>query len=509
MAEQIGWMIPLFPLAAAMWIAVGYVFGLNRGESGEKHTAMAATAGAAISLALLLVIGVTALFSGIPGEVVNGEWLRSGEYSIHLILQLDTLSLTFGIIVALIALMTIRFSVNYLHREEGFQRFFMILSLFTTAMLLIILAGNAVLAFIGWELAGVSSYLLIAYSWERPVATENATWAFVTNRIGDAGFILGLFLLFYWFGGTSWSIVGENAPDLSILDADLLALGFVIAALAKSGQLPFTSWVARALEGPTPSSAVFYGSLMIHAGVYLVIRLAPVLEQAPAIMWLLVVVGALTAIYGWLGGLVQTDVKSSLMFSTTGQVGLMFVSCGLGLFELAAVHMSLHAIFRLWQFLNSPALMHQVHSPLRPAPFWLHRRTRLYTAVLERFWLDHLAKWLLVRPTIQIGNELLDFDEKVVRRIAGSPDEAGATALNREQRWLANLGRGRGVFGSAMEVLAKIFEWFEEHLVLQGAGEGLMNTINHLGRYVQRIDQLLSQPRYLFLLIMATFVVVI
>ncbi|HIP52428.1 MAG TPA: hypothetical protein EYH03_00250 [Chromatiales bacterium] len=509
---------PLLPMLAALWIGIGYLFGWNRGEAGERETARVAQGAAFASLLLILGWDLMALASGAPGQVVIGPWLASGEYQVDISFNLDTLGLSMATLVAFIALLTIRFSVNYLHREAGFQRFFMILSLFTGAMLLIVTAGSSALVFIGWELAGVSSYLLIAYSFKRPVAAGNATRAFVTNRIGDAAFVLAIYLSFEWLGDAEWPALTQGAAGLETLNADLLALAFLIAALAKSAQVPFAPWIARALEGPTPSSAIFYGSLMVHAGAYLMIRLAPLFEAADAVAVLLAVLGLLTAFYGWLVGLVQTDVKSSFMFATTAQVGLIFLWCGLGWYDLAAWHLALHALWRAYQFLHAPAFMHMVSRPVRTAPGWLTRSRTLHTAALQRLWLDPLSHWLLVKPTQNLAEDVNRFDDRIVSRIVGVPAQASAVSslAEWEERRLglvrteeSDIGRGQGVLGVLMEKLAEAFHWFEEHLVLQSEGQLLQNLSRHVGRYLLQIEELLTQPRYLLLLIMATIVVIL
>jgi len=516
MLEHAAWLIPLLPLLAAIWVGVGVVAGWNRGEQAELGTARIALWALATSLLLLLWLDVRAMLDGVPGQLVFGNWLSSGAYQVHISFTLDRLGLSMATLVALLCLVTIRFSVDYMHREVGFQRFFMVLSLFSGAMLLIVMAGNAVLCFIGWELAGVSSYLLIAYAYDRPVATANATHAFVTNRIGDGGFVLGIAFSFLWLGSVEWPVILNQENWLETLRAGLLLVGFLLAAMAKSGQVPFAGWISRALEGPTPSSAVFYGAVMVHAGVYLVIRLNPLLSQVPSAMVLLILLGLSTALYGWLSGLTQTDVKSSLMFSTTTQVGLMFLECGLGWFDLAAWHLAAHAVLRAYQFLHAPALLHLASKPARPVPAWLEKHPRLYNAALQRFWLDPIADWLLVRPTRSLAQDVRDFDQKVVNRMVGLP--TGVSALSSLAQYAeskdspamdSNIGRGSGVAGRILEWVARNLHWFEEHLVLKGGGEGLKDAIEHIGKYAVLIEQLLSQPRYLLLLIMATFVVII
>ncbi|MES9872004.1 MAG: proton-conducting transporter membrane subunit [Candidatus Sedimenticola sp. PURPLELP] len=512
------WLIPLLPLLAAALIAITYIYADNRGEKGEKFTSAIAVGAALISTLLTLLLDLQALINGVPGQVELFQWLSVGKFQLDISLTLDSLGLVMTTLVAILSLLTLKFSVNYMHREAGFQRFFIILSLFMGAMLLIVMGGSLAMVFIGWELAGVSSYLLIGYALERPTATGNATRAFVTNRIGDAGFILGIFLTYLWLGDVDWPTIAAGSGQLETLNAGLLGAGFLLAALVKSGQVPFSAWITRALEGPTPSSAIFYGSLMVHAGVYLVIRLEPVFLQAPAMMVLLILFGLVTMLYGWLSGLVQTDVKSSLMLSTTAQVGMMFLECGLGLFELATWHLVLHAIWRAYQFLHAPALMHLVSRSARPAPAWLTRSRRLYTAALQRFWLDQIADWLLVRPTRSLARDTRDFDEQVVSRIVGLPSQVSAISSlaewqqRKKQGYISaegEIGRGRGVFGHLMEWIASLLHWFEEHLVLQSSGDGVTGIIRNLGWYVLQIEKLLAQPRYLMLLIMATFVVIL
>lgn len=498
-------LIPLLPLLAAALIGLRILLGRDRGDHAEPATAWLALGAALAALASLVAIDASALAEGVPGTVTLGTWFTSGTLAIPLSFMLDGLSLPVATLVALIASVTLRFSTFYLHREPGFHRFFLAMSLFLAGMLLIVLAGNAVLAFVGWELAGVSSWMLIGYVYERTTATVNAQRAFLTNRIGDAGFLLGIGLAVLWSGSVAWEDLAAWRPDTLL--AGLLLLGFMVAALAKSAQVPFSPWIARALEGPTPSSAIFYGALMVHAGVYLLLRLEPVLVQAPAILGLVAGLGLLTALYGWLSGLVQTDVKSSLMFATTTQVGLMFVEIGLGLFDLALWHLMLHATWRAWQFLASPAYMAMVEArPAPPAPAWLARRTRLHSAALQRFWLESLGDWLVVRPTLDIARDARAIDENVVSSLVGLPAQARTSALMESGDTVV---RGHGVAGALLAWAAGHLDRFESRLILQEGGGRLNVVLKGLGRLFQAVEALLERPRYLLLLVMATFVVIL
>ncbi len=510
-------LVPLLPLLAAFWIGLGFIFDWNRGESGERETARSAVWAASVSLLLLLCLDVYSLVQGAPGTLQVSRWLESGSVQAGISFLLDPLSLSVATCFSLVILLTTRFSVNYLHREAGFQRFFMVLSLFNTAMMLIVLSGNAMLAFIGWELAGVSSYLLISYAWHRDVATENATRAFVTNRIGDAGFILALFTALVFWGSCEWEAMFVQAEQETGITSGVVIMGLMLAALVKSAQFPFSAWITRALEGPTPSSAVFYGSVMVHAGIYLLLRSAPLLEGLPLLGWMLLLTGVLTVVYSWMVAQVQTDIKSSLIFATLMQTGLMLVEIALGWYTLAIVHLILHAIWRAYQFLHSPSFMQQTHAPAPPAPAWLQQNAWLHNASLQRFWLDPLADWLLLRPTRLLAHEAQLFDEQVVDRLTGTPSHANMLstlaqmqALQRGKlRLESEVGVGSGFFGKLMQRLAEILEWFEEKLVLKSSSEGLVGLAGVLGVRAELVEGYLRQPRYMLVLIAATLVVVL
>jgi len=500
-------LVPALPLLAALLITLLHLAGPARGEAGESLTARITLAASGLSLLTLLGLDAAALVAGLPGQVHVAVWFVSGALKLPLSFTLDGLALGFGTLVGFIALVTLKFSVNYMHREAGFHRFFIGMNLFTGGMLLIVLAGNAALAFVGWELAGVSSWMLIGYAFERDTATVNAQRAFLTNRIGDAGFLLGIALAFLWLNSLDWAEMARGSKNLPTLYVGLMALGFVTAALAKSAQLPFSPWIARALEGPTPSSAIFYGAVMVHAGVYLVIRLQPILVQTPGVMALIALIGLLTALYGWIVGYAQSDVKSGLLFATLTQVGLMFLECGLGLFELAAWHMALHATWRAWQFLAAPSYMHLLRAPAAPPPAWLTRCPRLYTAALQRFWLESLADRLLTRPTLAMARDMRAIDDNVVSSLVGMPEAQRAAAqLDACDNVVV---KGRGLAGGLLMWVAQRCDRFEQHLVLQGGGGRLGAGLQQLGGWLKWVEALLEQPRYLLLLVMATLVVIL
>lgn len=489
-------LVVALPLAAAVAIGLRLTAGVK--SDASEGTTAALARGAALGALLLASALALATFVAGPGEPARlGAWFGTPGFVVALSFAPDLRALLLTVLVAFVAWATLAFSAKYLHREAGFHRFFFALCLFLAGMLLIVLAGNAVLAFVGWELCGFSSWLLIGFADERPVATGNALFAFLANRIGDAAFLMAIGLSWWWVGSVDWGEMSAEQP-LAAVQMRMLALGFVIAALAKSAQIPFTPWIARALEGPTPSSAVFYGALMVHAGIFLLLRIEPLLLQVPDMLAGVAIAGLATAVYGWLCGRVQSDVKSALAYATVTQVGLMFVACGLGWFTLAACHAALHALWRGYQFLIAPSWLLLAPRPVS-LPASLTRGVVLYTAVLQGFWLDRLARGLLLRPTLALGDDVRRFDERVVDRALGMPDESAPA------RTLV----GSGIFGRLLVRVSETLQRLEDRLVLESSGGGLLRLLHRVGDAVRVLEGLLEEPRYLMLMVMATFVVIL
>ena len=505
--------IPLLPLLAAVIIGMGNLLNKISGQAGERISARLANSAITLSCLLAFVLMGADLLDKNSGSYIIGQWLNSER----LVINFSFITTGFSVIVAalfsLLLVIVTRFSINYIHKEPGFHRFFFTLSLFSSAMLTIVLSGNAVGTFIGWEIAGLCSYFLISFAYDRPVAILNATRVFVTNRVGDAGFILGIGLTFYYIGSVDWNVLNAMAEQLTTPTVTVVALCFAIAAFAKSAQLPFTPWLARAMEGPTPSSAIFYGAVMIHAGVFLVILLQPIFEQAPFVMALLVIVGLFTALYSFIVGFTQTDIKSSICFAITGQIGLMFIECGLGFWELASWHLCAHAIIRSYQVMTAPSLLHYVHgNPMKPMPRNIAGLPWAYNLSLQRFWLDPITDRALVRPINGLGRDLDHFDSNIIDHAMGSPTSAKraiSSFAQLEQKFLSTrseqdadeFGRGKGVGGKLFEWSASAMNWFEERLVLRGIGMELVDIGRYLGQAANTFEKLILKPRYLVLFV--------
>lgn len=512
-------LVPLLPLLAAVTIGGLHFMQVITGEADEGISAWISIAAIGLSNLALLTLLAAAWLGAPAAPHVFGHWLHTSQISIAFSLSSELFSFAIAAVFAMLFLIVTQFSVNYLHREAGFHRFFFILNLFAAAMMLLVLSGNAVFTFVGWEVAGVCSYWLIAYAYDRPVAAHNAARVFVTNRVGDAGFLLGIVLAMLWLDCADWHAINNGSLELAQGDVNVLALCFVLAAFAKSAQIPFTPWLARALEGPTPSSAIFYGGVMIHAGVFLLLQLQSLLTQAPLVMGLIALMGGLTTLYSYWVGLSQTDIKSSQAYAAAAQLGLMFVECGLGFWQLAAWHMAAHAVVRCYLLLTAPSILHVTHgraiAPLSPR--WAKCRWA-FLASLQRGWLELALDWLLVRPIQQFARDMRTIEDRIIDPVLGVPAPAinavSSLAAWEERKIGANLAsdedsfaQGSGLAGKLAQWTAAMMSWFEYHFILRGIGRHSIRLGRRLGRAANRFEQLLLSPRYLILFVLITLMV--
>jgi len=393
-----------------------------------RLAAASMTIASAALVAALVVYGVSRTASSV---LSFGAWSSSHEGGIAIEFLVDRLSLGFAALSAAIAGVVSAFSNRYLHRESGYNRYFVLLAMFVTGMLLVALAGNVAVLFIGWEFVGLSSALLVAFFHERPAPVANALRVLSVYRISDAAMLSAAVLLRHVAGTDSLSLLfgaagaaSSAAGSLTGTSATIIAILIIVAVACKSALLPFSSWLPRAMEGPTPSSAVYYGSLSIHAGCFLLLRSAPLLEQAAAARFLAGALGAATAIFAGITTRVQSDVKSSLAYAALTQVGIIVVEIAIGWYTLAFIHLAGHACFRLLQFLSAPNVLHDLHGMEdaigdRPSAAGSYLETvtsdrvrrRLFMIALERGFLDGILDRVVVDPFMRLARVLTGLDE--------------------------------------------------------------------------------------------------
>ena len=358
------WLIPFFPL-------VGSIFN---GLFGKKIKNEAVIGGIATGLMFLSFLVAGQNFLKLLGdtekvhELVLGSWMTVGNFQLNWELLLDPLSAVMIMVVTGVGTLIHLYSIGYMHGEVGYYRFFSYLNLFAFAMLMLVLGGNALVMFIGWEGVGLCSYLLIGYYYEKKSASTAANKAFIVNRVGDFGFLCGLLTLFWAFAKKGlWTLnFVEIAEHGYLLESGgllitVVTLCFFLGATGKSAQIPLFTWLPDAMEGPTPVSALIHAATMVTAGVYMIGRMSGLFAMAPATMMTIAIVGGLTAFFAATIGLAQNDIKRVLAYSTVSQLGYMFLAMGVGAFSAGIFHLMTHAFFKACLFLGSGSVIHGMH----------------------------------------------------------------------------------------------------------------------------------------------------
>ena len=345
-------LIPGLPLVAVL------LNGLLGSRYSREAAHRLAWGSVGLSFLCATAVFVDTLASGTVREVVAYRWIFGEDFTINLAFLIDPLTCIMLLVVTGVGFLIHLYSVGYMHGEEGFTRFFTYMNLFMVSMLLLVMGNNYLVLFIGWEGVGLCSYLLIGYYYDRVSAAKAATKAFVMNRIGDAGFLLAIFLVFVNFGTLDYTQVFAQAGKLSTELATAIALCLLVGAVGKSAQLPLYTWLPDAMEGPTPVSALIHAATMVTAGVYMVVRNHVIYDMAPMALTTVAWVGGLTALYAATIGLVQTDIKRVLAYSTVSQLGYMFLACGIGAYTAAIFHLMTHAFFKALLFLSAGSVIH-------------------------------------------------------------------------------------------------------------------------------------------------------
>lgn len=415
---------PLVPLAV---LSAAAVFGRRAREatvaSAIRASLVAAFVAAGVALADRVVQpSASSLLS-------YGQWFSYGEDAFTLDFVADVPALGFALLSTGTCGVVAAFSLRYMHREPGFHRYFVQFCLFTLGITFVALAGSIEVLFAGWELLGLSSVLLVGFFHERPAPVANALRVFTVYRASDAAMLSAAVLLHHWAGSGSLSLLFSGAPTAALGPGRslVIVLLLTVAVAGKSALLPFSGWLPRAMEGPTPSSAVYYGALSIHAGCFLLLRAEPLLAGVWVARLLAALAGATTAVYAALTVRVQSDVKSRLSYAALTQVGLIVVEIALGWTTLAFLHIVAHASVRLLQFLSAPNVLHDQHeledraggrvAPRAPGSL----SPGLYLFALERGFVDALLDRTVVRPFFAVVGWL----DRLDRRLVGAPDEGG------------------------------------------------------------------------------------
>jgi NADH-quinone oxidoreductase subunit L len=321
----------------------------------------------AVSAILTIIAGISFLSSPPDGgayTVTAWQWINAGGFTANITFRLDVLSLVFCFVITFVGALIHLYSIEFMKDDESFARFFSYMNLFVASMLILVLADNLLLLYLGWEGVGLCSYLLIGFWYKEPANGSAAKKAFLITRIGDTAMIIGLFLLFVNLGTLNITELMQQASlkwvvgsPLAVISAALLLGG----AIGKSAQLPLQTWLPDAMAGPSPVSALIHAATMVTAGVYLIARTNVLFTLAPVVQTAVAIIGALTLLIAGFSALSQTDLKRVLAYSTISQIGYMFLALGVGAWSAAIFHFMIHAFFKALLFLGAGVIINQLH----------------------------------------------------------------------------------------------------------------------------------------------------
>jgi NADH-quinone oxidoreductase subunit L len=356
--------VPLLPLAGA--ILAGFFGRLGR-TFAHSVTILGVAAAFALSVAIFQDVQA--------GKSFNGSiytWLVSGNIKLEVGFLVDSLTATMMLVVTFVSLMVHVYTIGYMHEDEGYTRFFAYISLFTFAMLMLVMSNNFLQLFFGWEAVGLVSYLLIGFWYKRPTAIYANLKAFLVNRVGDFGFLLGIGLIYTYFGTLDYATLFRLAPSAASITLPLwfdanwslitvICICLFIGAMGKSAQFPLHVWLPDSMEGPTPISALIHAATMVTAGIFMVARMSPVFELSTTALSYVLVIGAITALFMGFLGIIQTDIKRVVAYSTLSQLGYMTVALGASAYSVAMFHLMTHAFFKALLFLGAGSVIMGCH----------------------------------------------------------------------------------------------------------------------------------------------------
>ncbi len=358
------WLIPILPLIGFL---INGLFGKRFSEKAIGWIAAGAV-GAAFVLAVSIFFEIISMPAASRSvQTIVYTWILSGDLNISFGFLVDPLSMIMLLVVSGVGCIIHIYSIGYMHGEYGFRRYFAYLNLFVFNMLILVSANNFLLMFVGWEGVGLCSYLLIGYYYEKKSAADAGKKAFVVNRVGDFGFLLGMFLIYVTFGSLNYLDVFPAAQEKLPYAGELvtgITLLLFLGATGKSAQIPLFTWLPDAMEGPTPVSALIHAATMVTAGVYMVARCSVLFALAPASMTVVAVIGGATAFFAATIGITQFDIKRVLAYSTISQLGYMFMACGVGAFASGIFHLMTHAFFKALLFMAAGSVMHAMSGEL-------------------------------------------------------------------------------------------------------------------------------------------------
>ncbi len=433
--------VVLSPFALAVVLGVSALLEISPSERRTARLIFVAIVSGLIAAVAVLVIMLAQGTRIISMDL--GNWVVIPGYHFSIKFLFDRLSIPFAILSFILTGTIGAFGSRYMHREPGYNRFFALYAIFVLGMIVASLAGTIETLFAGWELVGLSSAMLVAFFQDRPAPASNGLWVWIVYRVSDASLLLASVVMHHLSGEGDFGQLLGTAPwpdehtSATFNQALMVGSLLLLAAAGKSALVPFSGWLPRAMEGPTPSSAVFYGALSVHLGAYLLLRVSPLLDVCLPLAVAVVIVGITTAVFAHAAGSVQTDIKSALSFASLSQVGIIVAEIGCGLRYIPLIHILGHACLRTLQFVRAPTLLQDYHTlenaigdrlPRGKVP-WARRKvqsanTLLYRVFLERGYLDTFLKNQIVGRFVALFRGFEKLESRWMDYLSGNKSRA-------------------------------------------------------------------------------------
>ena len=360
--------VPLAPLAGSVLAGIfGTAFGGNKFGRGVSHSLT--ILGVLLSFVLSALVFQSVVYDGARFDATIYEWMEIGGVKMEIGFLIDSITAMMMCVVTFVSLMVHIYTIGYMAEDEGYNRFFSYISLFTFSMLMLVMSNNLLQLFFGWEAVGLVSYLLIGFYFKKPTATFANMKAFLVNRVGDFGFIIGIGLIYAYTGTFNYSEIFAKLPELQAtmlpgtgwLLLTVTGICLFIGAMGKSAQFPLHAWLPDSMEGPTPISALIHAATMVTAGIFMVSRMSPLYELSDTALNFILVIGAITALFMGILGIIQNDIKRVIAYSTLSQLGYMTVALGASAYSVAVFHLMTHAFFKALLFLGAGSVIMGMH----------------------------------------------------------------------------------------------------------------------------------------------------
>ena len=360
--------VPLAPLAGSVLAGIfGTAFGGNKFGRGVSHSLT--ILGVLLSFVLSALVFQSVVYDGARFDATIYEWMEIGGVKMEIGFLIDSITAMMMCVVTFVSLMVHIYTIGYMAEDEGYNRFFSYISLFTFSMLMLVMSNNLLQLFFGWEAVGLVSYLLIGFYFKKPTATFANMKAFLVNRVGDFGFIIGIGLIYAYTGSFNYSEIFAKLPELQAtmlpgtgwLLLTVTGICLFIGAMGKSAQFPLHAWLPDSMEGPTPISALIHAATMVTAGIFMVSRMSPLYELSDTALNFILVIGAITALFMGILGIIQNDIKRVIAYSTLSQLGYMTVALGASAYSVAVFHLMTHAFFKALLFLGAGSVIMGMH----------------------------------------------------------------------------------------------------------------------------------------------------